>query len=77
MPGRAGRYTRGLKRFVLLAAVIACLTGCTPQMFIGGVFAVVSEHENKKPAELDPNRPVREQDCRKPIEDSGGNLRCK
>jgi len=66
-----------LKRLILLATAIAFLSGCTAQMVVGSIFAVVAEKDNKKPVELDPARPVKEQNCTEPVENSGGNLRCR
>ncbi len=31
----------------------------------------------ERPPELDPARTVREQDCTRPLEDPGANLRCR
>lgn len=47
-------------------------------MLFAGAMAVVAEHDRPAPpAAMDPNRPVRDQDCTQPIARTGGNLRCK
>ncbi len=35
------------------------------------------DYMTSKPAPMDPNRKISEQDCTKPIVFDGGNLRCK
>lgn len=42
-----------------------------------GVLGVVFGSEQRKPPELDPSRPVHEQDCTKAPENTGANLRCR
>lgn len=46
-----------------------------------GVFAAIVHGEapwRQVPAEMDPNRTVREVDCTRPVDPSaGGNLRCR
>jgi hypothetical protein len=44
---------------------------------IAGLFILAASQETPEPRpELDPSRPVSEQDCSKPVE-LGGNLRCR
>ena len=74
----APRYTGwSMKRLILLAAALLLLPGCTVNMLAAAVLSVDSEREQQRPAELDPFRTVRDQDCTRPIENTGGNLRCQ
>lgn len=63
---------------ILLTTMIAFLPACTPQLRTAATFSYVSERDQpEQPLEIDSTLPVREQNCARPIENSGGNLRCK
>jgi hypothetical protein len=46
-------------------------------LLVGGLFIAVAADDAREPRpELDPSRPVSEQDCTRPIA-LGGNLKCR
>ena len=67
-----------MKRWLLLAAATAVLTGCTPHQLAAAVFSVASERDQAaKSNDGHPSRQVRDEDCGEATLYTGGNLLCK